>query len=106
MNYAETVAYECGDSSCAPKWRGGLEGLGSGDLSSGINVFAGGVTYVDFDYERTDAALRSPAYCEARDFIFGLAEADTICIYARSPWGAARLGETSGCGNLNRNRRF
>ena len=21
-------------------------------------------------------------------------------------WGAARLGETSGCGNLNRNRRF
>jgi hypothetical protein len=26
--------------------------------------------------------------------------------HVRSDWGAARLGETSGCGNLNRNRRF
>ncbi len=26
---------------------------------------------------------------------------DQLCV-----WGAARLGETAGCGNLNRNRRF
>jgi hypothetical protein len=96
MKYAEMAAYER-DNNCAPansKRRGWFEGDGSRDLSGGINVYAGGVTYVDPEYdgrtggrtgERGEEASRSAAYCKARDFIFGLAEAGTICIYARSP---------------------
>lgn len=88
MNYAEMVAHES-DNNCAPansKRRDPLEELASRDQSGWINVYAGGVTYVDPEYdERTGEALRSPAYCEARDFIFGHAEAGRICIYARSP---------------------
>jgi hypothetical protein len=91
MNYAEMVAYES-DNNCVPansKGRGWLE-FGLRDLSGGINVYAGGVTYVDPEYderadERRYEALRSPTYCEARDFILGHAEAGKICIYARSP---------------------
>jgi hypothetical protein len=50
----------------------------SRDLSGGINVYAGGVTCVDPNYdergdgehdvERQEEAKRSPVYCEAQDF--------------------------------------
>lgn len=101
MNYADMVDYER-DNNCVPadsKRRGWLE-LGSRDLSGGINVYAGGVTYVDPEYderadERRYEALRSPVYCDARDFIFGHAEAGTICIHARSPREDRRDGDSA-----------
>ncbi|WP_292528308.1 hypothetical protein [Methylocystis sp.] len=101
MSYADMIAFER-DNNCVPadsKRRGWLE-LGSRDLSGGINVYVGGVTYVDPEYderadERRYEALRSPVYCDARDFIFGHAEAGTICIHARSPREDRRDGDSA-----------
>ncbi len=81
MTYAEMTVYER-ENNCVPAYSKRRDPL----VELVPVSYAGGITYgYSEDVVRTDEALRSPAYCEARDFIFEHAEAGSVCILARSP---------------------